>query len=103
MKNFNGTIGNRNRDLPACSVVPQPTALPRARSFIEVVTVYNLCFRFATLPNQLPTFLFPLALIFVLRAYCYTNSHFSSVAGKIWTDRQPRFTSPDAASWQVVL
>jgi len=26
MKNSNDTIGNRTRDLPACSTVPQPTA-----------------------------------------------------------------------------
>ena len=30
MKNFSDTIGNRTRDLPACSAVPQPIALPRA-------------------------------------------------------------------------
>ena len=30
MKNSNDTIGNRTRDLPACSAVPQPTAPPRA-------------------------------------------------------------------------
>ena len=30
MKNPNDTIGNRTRDLPTCSAVPQPTALPRA-------------------------------------------------------------------------
>ena len=30
MKNFHDTIGNRTRDLPTCSAVPQPTALPRA-------------------------------------------------------------------------
>ena len=30
IKNSNNTIGNRNRDLPVCSPVPQPTALPRA-------------------------------------------------------------------------
>jgi hypothetical protein len=30
MKNSNDIIGNRTRDLPACSAVPQPTALPRA-------------------------------------------------------------------------
>jgi len=30
MKNSNKTIGNRTRDLPACSAVPQPTAPPRA-------------------------------------------------------------------------
>jgi len=27
-KNSNDTIGNRTRDLPACSTVPQPTAPP---------------------------------------------------------------------------
>ena len=30
MKNSNDTIGNRTRDLPVCSAVPQPTALRRA-------------------------------------------------------------------------
>jgi len=30
MKNSSYTIGNRTRDLPACSTVPQPNALPRA-------------------------------------------------------------------------
>jgi hypothetical protein len=30
MKNSNNTIGNRTRDLPTCSAMPQPTALPRA-------------------------------------------------------------------------
>jgi len=30
MKKSNDTIGNRTRDLLACSVVPQPTAPPRA-------------------------------------------------------------------------
>ena len=30
MKNSNDTIGNRTRDLPACSAVPQPTAPPRS-------------------------------------------------------------------------
>jgi hypothetical protein len=30
MKNSNNTIGNRTRDLPACSAVPQPTAPRRA-------------------------------------------------------------------------
>ena len=29
MKNSNETIGNRTRDLPTCSAVPQPTAPPR--------------------------------------------------------------------------
>ena len=43
MKNSNATIGNRTRDLPACSAVPQPTAPPRA-----------LQFRWGTLPNFVP-------------------------------------------------
>jgi hypothetical protein len=30
IKNSNDTIGNRTRDLPACSAVPQPTEPPRA-------------------------------------------------------------------------
>jgi hypothetical protein len=30
MKNSNDTIRNRTRNLPTCSAVPQPTALPRA-------------------------------------------------------------------------
>jgi len=30
MKNSNDTIGNRTRDLPVCSAVPQPTAPQRA-------------------------------------------------------------------------
>jgi len=30
MKNANDTIGNRSRDLPTCSAMPQPTAPTRA-------------------------------------------------------------------------
>ena len=32
MQKCNDTFGNQTRDLPACSVVPQPTAPPRALS-----------------------------------------------------------------------
>jgi hypothetical protein len=31
MKNSSDTIGNRTRDVPVCSAVPQPTAPPRAQ------------------------------------------------------------------------
>ena len=34
MKNSNDTIGNWTRDLPTCSAVPQPNALPRAPVFM---------------------------------------------------------------------
>jgi len=30
MKKSNDIVGNRTRDIPACSAVPQPTAPPRA-------------------------------------------------------------------------
>jgi hypothetical protein len=35
MKNSSDTIGNRTRDLPACTAVPQPTALQRAPFIID--------------------------------------------------------------------
>ena len=40
-KNSNDTIGNRTRDLPVFSAVPQPTASHRALSFTIVVLFYN--------------------------------------------------------------
>ena len=36
MKNSNDTIGDRTRDIPACSAVPQPTAPPRAPCFTQL-------------------------------------------------------------------
>ena len=39
MKNSNDTIGNRTRDLPDCSAVPQPTALLRAPTLKQVVNI----------------------------------------------------------------
>jgi len=33
MKNSNDTIGNRNRDFPACSAILQSTAPPRAPEY----------------------------------------------------------------------
>ena len=36
MKNSSDTFGNRTRDLPACSAVPQPTAPPAACSGLHV-------------------------------------------------------------------
>jgi hypothetical protein len=39
MKNSNNIVGNRTRDLPACSTVPQPAA-PR-RSPLNVITEAN--------------------------------------------------------------
>jgi hypothetical protein len=33
IEKFNDLIGNPTRDLPACSIVPQPTTLPRAPNY----------------------------------------------------------------------
>jgi hypothetical protein len=41
MKNSNGTIGNRTRDLPVCSAVRQQTAPPRAPNI--AVSKRTLC------------------------------------------------------------
>ena len=38
MKNYIVNIGNRTRDLPACSAMPQTTAPPRALLFAVVVS-----------------------------------------------------------------
>jgi hypothetical protein len=41
MKNSNDIIGNRTRDLPTCSAVPQLTALPRAPYCIYRLVSFN--------------------------------------------------------------
>ena len=45
MKNSNDTIGNRTHDLRACSVVPQPTAPPRAPDDNSIETNINVKIR----------------------------------------------------------
>jgi hypothetical protein len=46
MKNSNDTIGNRTRDLPARSAVPQPTALPRALVWFVFFNNSNNCIKY---------------------------------------------------------
>jgi len=41
MKNSDDAIGNRTRDLPACSAVPQPTA-PLRSPYLNAVHIINL-------------------------------------------------------------
>ena len=40
MKNSNDTIGNRTRDLPACSAMPRPTAPPRTPHIVVLKLNY---------------------------------------------------------------
>jgi len=42
MKNSSDTIGNRTRDLPTCSAVPQPTAPPRTPDFKGRIPVHAI-------------------------------------------------------------
>jgi hypothetical protein len=44
MKNSNDTMGNRTRNLPACSAVPQPTATPRTpkKEYVTKILVDSL-------------------------------------------------------------
>jgi len=45
MKNSDDTIGNRTRDLPACSAVSQPTPPPGApvNGTVQINTVSKIC------------------------------------------------------------
>ena len=59
MKNSNDTIGNRTRDLSACSAVPQPTAPPRAPlvvnvEYVNVAVKHVLCANFCFENNVTP-------------------------------------------------
>jgi len=54
IKNSNDTVGNRTRDLPACSAVPYPTAPPRApiseyRNKIFLIIKPTRCTNFSNL------------------------------------------------------
>ena len=40
MKNY--TLGNRTRDLPVCSAVPQPTAPPRVPNTIDAFHIFQM-------------------------------------------------------------
>jgi len=69
MKNSIDTIGNRTRDLPACSAVPQPTALPRAPALNtqegQSLQRQRLVYCILTLVNQ-KSFIFIYALSILL-------------------------------------
>jgi len=43
-KESNDTIGNRIRDLPTCSAVPQPTALPRDPAAPRTIAISQVYF-----------------------------------------------------------
>ena len=53
MKNSNDTIGNRTRDLPACSAVPQPTAPPAACPILLLCPCINTSISYVPSPVML--------------------------------------------------
>jgi len=55
MKNTNDTIGDRTHDLPTCSAVPQPNALPRAPIYIYIYIYIHKTYSgsYANYPNLL--------------------------------------------------
>ena len=52
MKNSNDTIGNRTRDLPSYSSVPQPTASPRVLHKLQVETEVSIVFDDVVTPQD---------------------------------------------------
>jgi hypothetical protein len=71
-KNSNNIIGNRNRDLPACSAVPQPTALLRdpgkvQRTSITLIKIKNQNY------TRSKTFFLMLSLFCMLNLESHSN------------------------------
>jgi len=60
MKNSNDTIGNRTRNLPACSAVPQRTAPPRAPPYWGPIHIWRQRTQFIHPGNLTPGICEPL-------------------------------------------
>ena len=75
MKNSNDTIGNRTRDLPACSAVTQLTAPPRARNLRVHYLIHNSKSLFHNLSHNNLTQALPSVF---LRPTLILSSHISS-------------------------
>jgi hypothetical protein len=67
MKNSSDTIGNRIRDVPVCSAVPQPTAPPRTP--LKVNTILYQISSWAT-PASIPL---KILVLYAISYYQYSN------------------------------
>jgi hypothetical protein len=109
MKNSNDTIGNRTRNLPVCSAVPQPTAPLRAPDsvvcfFMSVEPDCNTDFRFPLVAQCLSWWLIGKGIkiygfaVHVIKTYTGNRGTFHSlftlaVDGAEWSTWRPgRFT-----------
>jgi hypothetical protein len=70
----NTHIGNRTRRLPACSTVPQPTALPRALHNEELHNVYASLDIIRIIKSR--------KMIYVVHIACTERSPYKGVVGK---------------------
>jgi hypothetical protein len=59
MKNSNDTVMNRTRDFPTCSAVLQPTAPPRAPSFV-IACIYSVTMYIASVLGLMHLFYYEL-------------------------------------------
>jgi hypothetical protein len=85
--------GNRTRDLPACSIVPEPFTLPRAR---HVAVAATILFRLDLLLHDPPEmvgkssfFFIPLFLLYLHLLYCLLQISFPRILAT------PRWVLPE--------
>jgi hypothetical protein len=75
LKKFNNFIGNRTRDLPACSTVPQTTTLPRAPIIILHYLLWTSVFLLRTYVTS-PT-------MFSCHSSCFPSARCVSAANAV--------------------
>jgi hypothetical protein len=92
MKNSNDTIGNRTRDLPACSAVPQITAPPRAPEWWHTFPEFNLLIFPCILFNFIVYFLtYSKLATFSKNQVAWSNDFLLHSSEEIWTCTNVRF------------
>jgi hypothetical protein len=80
LKNSNDLIGTRTRDLPACSIVPQPTTLPHAPPGTPIIYLVN---QRASEECVLSSILFELYTNKVLKEWKLTNTRSLQLRNKL--------------------
>ena len=76
MKNSNHNIGNRTRDLAACSAVSQPSAPPRALNMYYIRYIYRIdVANFFTTGESLKVYIFVTLHTVGLLADSYFSKH----------------------------
>jgi len=86
LKNSSDTIGNQTRDLPACSALPQPTALLRAPNYEVIHVKYNenVSVLLSQLSGMQNIFSAQFFVVFLVVPYFSTLSH----KGRIFDEKR---------------